>query len=81
MSDVVGLYIDLGDPRAAVAEGDWIASEAGARYLVMSARHVASRQHQQRNRWRMRCVRLDRGCDVPADVMCWWISWYPRRPR
>lgn len=74
----VGLFIDLGDPFAAVAVGDWLATDAGARYLVVASHHVTSRGHAQRNRWRMRAVRLQRGCDVPTDVICWWVYWYDR---
>lgn len=75
------LYIDLGDPFAAVAPGDWLATPAGSRYLVLTSRHVVSRGHAQRNRWRMRVARLDRDLPTPADVTCWTLQWYPRRGR
>lgn len=77
----VSLFIDLGDPTAAVAQGDWIASEAGSRYLVLSARKVRSRLHAQRNRWRMTCGRLPKHT-LPADgSRVWWMTWYPRKKR
>lgn len=75
------LFIDLGDPFAAIAPGDWLATDAGSRYLVLASHHVPSRNHEQRNRWRMRCGRLDKNLAVPTDVRCWWIEWYPRRRR
>jgi hypothetical protein len=81
MADTCGLYLDLADPFEAVAVGDWVATEAGARYLVVTARKVHPRLHAQRNRWQMTCLRLDRDRDVPADVHCWWVRWYSRPRR
>lgn len=73
-----GLYIDLG-PGDAIAPGDWIASEAGARYLVTSARLVRPRsRHSQQNRWQMRCLRLEPDLGPPGDVTVWWVRWYAR---
>jgi hypothetical protein len=63
---------------AAVAVGDWVATPAGSRYLVATARRVASGRHAQRNRWAMRCSRLPKHEPVPDDVQCWWMTWYPR---
>jgi hypothetical protein len=48
--DVVGLHLDVAMGEA-VAPGDWIATDAGARYLVVGSRHVRGRIHDQRNRW------------------------------
>jgi hypothetical protein len=80
---LVGFYIDLGDPTAAVAEGDWIVSTSGsARYLVVSSRKVRPRIHTQRNRWQLRCVRLSADAVLPAGVgRVWDFTWYPRGRR
>lgn len=74
-----GLYIDvaLGD---AVHEGDWIATDAGSRYLVMRSRKVRRRKHAQNTRYQLRVGRLQHGQPVPDDVTCWRLTWY-RRPR
>lgn len=79
--DPCGLYIDLAPDEPAPRDGDWIATEAGARYLVTSARLVRSRRHAQRKRWNMRVVRLAYGADVPDDVRCIWLRWYSRGRR
>lgn len=63
---------------AAVAEGDWISTDAGARYLVTAVRRVQSKRHAQRNRYSLRVMRLARDLDVPDDVHCWQLVWYPR---
>ena len=53
-----GLFIDI-PPGEAVAVGDWIATDAGSRYLVTDAKHVhRTKTHAQRNRFRLRCARL-----------------------
>lgn len=67
-----------------VAPGDWIATHAGARYLVLEATLVRAtvrrrRDHMHRNRHRLRCARLDRDLTPPADVHVWWLRWYPRK--
>lgn len=81
VTDVCSLFMDLGDPFAAVAPGDWVATSAGSRYLVVGSRRVRSRIHQQRNRWQLTCSRLERGSAPPPDVVCWELRWYPRRRR
>lgn len=75
-----GLFLDvpLGE---AVAPGDWIATAAGARYLVLTARRVVTRRHAQCERYTLRVGRLQRGRPVPDDVVCWQLRWYPRRRR
>lgn len=75
------LFIDLGDPTAAIAEGDWLATDAGSRYVVLTSHRVLSRGHQQRNRWRMRCARLAKDEPIPPGTPVWWIEWYPRKRR
>jgi hypothetical protein len=72
-----GLYMDLA-PDAAVAPGDWIATEAGSRYVVMTARRVNRRKHAQQARWQMRVGKLARGLEPPGDVVVWWLHWYRR---
>lgn len=77
--DPCGLYLDVA-LESAVAEGDWIATNPGARYLVTKARRIPSRRHVQRARYSLRVVRLPYGADVPDDVTCWWMRWYSRNP-
>lgn len=66
-----------------VAPGDWIATEAGARYLVLRSHLVRAttrrRDRMQRNRHRLRCARLERNLPIPHDVHVWWMRWYPRK--
>jgi hypothetical protein len=75
------LYIDLQPERPAPVEGDWIATEAGSRYLVQHSRLVQSRKHDQRRRYALRCARLPNGCEIPADVHVQWMRWYSRSRR
>lgn len=72
-----GLYIDLplGD---AVKPGDWIATPAGSRYLVLTARRVKSRRHAQQSRYQMRVGRLAKHTEPPEDVRVIWLHWYRR---
>lgn len=73
-----GLTIDIG-PRDAIAPGDWIATNAGARYLVTASRRGNPRaRHTQQVRWHLGVVRLDRDVDPPDEVRVWWMRWYPR---
>lgn len=74
------LWIDLGMGKA-MAEGDWVCTEAGARYEVLSATRVQSARHAQRNRWRMRVVRRERGIEPPPGSHVQWLRWYPRGRR
>lgn len=72
------LYIDL-PLGAAVLPGDWVATEAGSRYVVDTARRVETRKrHSQRNRWTLRVQRLAKDTPIPDDVKVWWIAWYAR---
>lgn len=75
--DTCGLYVDLplGD---AVAVGDWVATDAGARYLVTAARVVKARKHRQVSRNMLQCVRLERDLEPPDDVHVIWLRWYSR---
>lgn len=63
----------------AIAVGDWVATEAGSRYLVLEAHRVNSTKHRQVNRYRLRCARLPKHEPIPDDVTVIWLRWYPRR--
>lgn len=76
-----GLTIDLQPTTPALIAGDWITTPAGSRYLVMTARRVESRRHDQRTRYRLRCARLPRHCEVPPDVRAVEMHWYSRGRR
>lgn len=73
-----GLTIDMQPDAAAPIEGDWITTRAGSRYLITSSRRVESRRHDQRTRYRLRCVRLAKHCDIPPDVRAIDLRWYRR---
>lgn len=73
-----GLYIDLSPWDAAPIPGDWIATPAGSRYLVDTARLVRSRRHSQRKRYQMRVLRLPKHTEPPDDVRVIWLRWYTR---
>lgn len=78
---VCGLTIDMQPEAPAIVEGDWITTAAGSRYLVTHSRTVDSRRHSQKVRFRLRCQRLARGIEVPADVRAVQLDWYPRARR
>ena len=73
-----GLYIDLQPDDQAPIRGDWVATDAGSRYLVDTVRLVRSRRHSQVKRYQMRVGRLPKHTQPPADVRVIWLSWYPR---
>lgn len=73
-----GLYIDLQPDASAPMRGDWVATEAGSRYLVDDVRLVRSRRHAQVKRYQMRVLRLPKNVEPPEDVHVIWLSWYPR---
>lgn len=72
-----GLFIDV-QPDRAVAAGDWIATKAGSRYLVLRAQPSRARRHAQQTRYQLRVARLPKHTEPPADVRTWWMTWYPR---
>ncbi|HEY0889352.1 MAG TPA: hypothetical protein VGE38_07065 [Nocardioides sp.] len=76
-----GLYIDLQPEDSAPMRGDWVATEAGSRYLVDDVRLVRSRRHAQVNRYQMQVLRLPKHAVPPADVHVIWLRWYPRGRR
>jgi hypothetical protein len=73
-----GLWIDLHPADSDPAPGDVWATEAGSYYLLRTARRVRSRV--ARNRWRVRCIRLDPADVTPSDVTV-NLCWYPRNRR
>lgn len=76
-----GLYVDM-PLGVAVVAGDWVATEAGARYLVLTSRKVNQRSgHRQQDRYSLRCARLERDIDPPDDVHVVWLRWYTRGRR
>jgi hypothetical protein len=73
-----GLFIDVAPDATAPAPGDWIATQAGSRYLVDQVRVVRRRRHAQQKRYQMTVLRLPKHTEPPADVHVIWLSWYPR---
>jgi hypothetical protein len=76
-----GLSIDLPGDVAAPAEGDWIVTRAGSRYLITSSRPVQPRAARDGVRYQLRCLRLARHIPVPADVRAIGLRWYARGRR
>lgn len=76
-----GLYIDLQLEDSAPMRGDWVATDAGSRYLVDDVRLVKSRRHAQVKRYQMQVLRLAKHTTPPADVHVIWLAWYPRGRR
>lgn len=75
------LYLDmqLGDP--APRPGDWVATDAGSRYLLDQVRAVKHHGHRQLQRYTLRCLRLPKHTTPPDDVHVIWLQWYPRGTR
>ena len=76
-----GLYIDMQPEESAPMRGDWVATEAGSRYLVDDVHVVARRKHSTTRRYQLRCLRLPKSATPPADVHVIWLTWYPRGRR
>lgn len=73
-----GLYVDLQLEASSPMRGDWVATEAGSRYLVDDVRMVRSRRHSQVKRYQLQVLRLPKGTEPPEDVAVIWLTWYPR---
>jgi len=78
---VCGLYVDLQPEDSAPMRGDWVATEAGSRYLVDDVHLVRSARHRQVKRYRMRVLRLPKDVAPPDEVNVIWLRWYPRARR
>lgn len=76
-----GLYVDLQLEDSAPMPGDWVATEAGSRYLVDDVHLVRSRRHAQIKRYQLKVGRLPKHLEPPADVHVIWLAWYPRGSR
>lgn len=76
-----GLYVDMAPDAPAPRPGDWIATDAGSRYLVQAVQVVRARRHRQQTRYQMRVARLPKHTEPPADVTVIWFQWYPRGAR
>lgn len=76
-----GLYVDMQLEDSAPMRGDWIATDAGSRYLVDDVRLVKSRRHAQVKRYQMQVLRLPKHATPPSDVHVIWLNWYPRGRR
>lgn len=80
IGDPCSLYLDLpyehpDSPR----EGDWVATHAGARYLISRVHAVMPRVEQHHHkRYQLRCVRLERDAPIPPEVTVFWLTWYSR---
>lgn len=81
LGDTCKLYVDLPPEQPAVIAGDWVATEAGSRYLVLSSRLGRSSKHAQRNRWHLQVARLPKHTEPPEDVRVIWLRWYSRKRR
>ena len=73
-----GLYVDLHPDDPAPEVGDWIATEAGSRYLVDAVCVVRRRRPTPAARYQLRTLRLPKHTTAPLDVRVIWLSWYPR---
>lgn len=73
-----GLFIDMAPDDQAPAPGDWVGTDAGSRYLVQHVHVVRRAKHCQQKRYQLRCARLPKHVEAPADVWVIWLQWYPR---
>lgn len=73
-----GLFIDMQLEDQAPMRGDWIATDAGSRYLVDDVHVVRRAKHAQVKRYRVRCLRIPKHTTPPADVRVIELQWYPR---
>lgn len=76
-----GLFLDMRPDDQAPAVGDWIATEAGSRYLVDHVHVVRRRAPTGTVRYQLRTLRLPKHTTPPEDVRVVWLSWYPRGRR
>jgi hypothetical protein len=76
-----GLHVDMQLEADAPMRGDWVATEAGSRYLVDDVRLVRSAKHRQIKRYQLTVLRLPKHTDPPQDVHVIWLTWYPRGAR
>lgn len=76
-----GLFIDMPADDPAPAIGDWIATEAGTRYLVDHVHTVRRRTPVPTVRYQLQNLRLPKHAEPPDDVRVIWLTWYPRGRR
>lgn len=76
-----GLHIDLQPDDSAPMRGDWVATDAGSRYLIDDVRLMKARRHAQVKRYQLQVLRLPKHAAPPADVHVIWLRWYPRGRR
>lgn len=75
------LFLDMEPDEAPPEVGDWIATEAGSRYLVDHVHVVRRRGPSPTVRYQLRNLRLPKHTPPPDDVRVIWLSWYPRGRR
>lgn len=73
-----GLYLDMTGDEPAPVRGDWVATDAGSRYLVDDVHVVRRRRPTRVRRYQLRCLRLPKYAAAPEDVHVIWLAWYPR---
>lgn len=76
-----GLYLDMAPAEDPPAIGDWIATDAGSRYLVDHVHVVRRRTPTTAVRYQLRNLRLPKHTEPPDDVRVIWLTWYPRGRR
>lgn len=76
-----GLYVDMAPNEPAPMPGDWVATQAGSRYLIDHVHVVRRPRHAQQKRYQLRVLRLPKHTSPPADVHVIWLAWYPRGRR
>jgi hypothetical protein len=76
-----GLFIDMPLDVPAPMVGDWVATEAGSRYLVDHVHVVRRTKQAQQKRYQLGVRRLPKHLEPPQDVHVIWLSWYPRGRR
>lgn len=76
-----GLYIDMAPDEPPPAIGDWVATDAGSRYLVDHVHIVRQGRPTATVRYQLRNLRLPKHTEPPDDVRVIWLAWYPRSRR
>lgn len=76
--DLCRLQVDLRANASPLQVGDWVATVAGSRYLIVGLRLMRKRRPAAVVRYQLRCRRLEMGQDLPVGVRVVWLTWCRR---
>lgn len=72
------LQVDLRASAAPLEVGDWVATVAGSRYVIVGLRRMRRRRVAAMVRYGLKCRRMGHGVVPPVGVRVVWLTWCRR---